>query len=403
MKHNVSGLGIWAIERIARVCTMFPGRTAGSDAVKGAARELAKELSQYADEVTEEEFVFHPSAWPLSIPIQCIPAIASIVAWWLSVFLENHVLHVASVVLFLVWVPFFFCEYWFYWRTLDPLFPKKTGLNVIARRKARGEARKRLVLCAHLDAAYEMRFFKYMRSWMIGLNMVLADAGIVIFGIVSVLGLFVSLPEGFVKVYYFILIATVLGILNFTRLLDFSKIVPGASDNLSGCYVAASVMKYVHENGVELPDTELCVLLTDGEECGLRGAMAYAEHHKDELAAPGTAVIAVDTIYNMKDFMVYQRGINFTQKNSPRVCSLLRKAAADCRLDLPDTPFYPGGTDAEAFSRYGIEAAALCATPHDAPFVYHTTEDVPEKLDPECIETASAILLSAVQRFAQEW
>ena len=39
---------------------------------------------------------------------------------------------------------------------LDTFAPQKTGMNVFAVRKAKGETKRRIIICGHRDAAYEM-------------------------------------------------------------------------------------------------------------------------------------------------------------------------------------------------------------------------------------------------------
>lgn len=89
---------------------------------------------------------------------------------------------------------------------------------------------------------------------------------------------------------------------------------------------------------------------------------------------------------------VYGRGINFTNKDSERVCVLLREAGRKTGRDIPYAKWYPGATDADAFSREGMEAAALCAMVHDSNPYYHIRDDSPENLIPDAITAAREFL-----------
>ena len=51
-----------------------------------------------------------------------------------------------------------------------------------------------------------------------------------------------------------------------------NRIVDGANDNLSGCYMGIAILKALKDNGIELENTEVGVILTGSEEAGLRGA-----------------------------------------------------------------------------------------------------------------------------------
>ena len=94
--------------------------------------------------------------------------------------------------------------------------------------------------------------------------------------------------------------------------------------------------------------------------------------------------------------MIYHRGINFTQKNSPEVCELLYEAGLACGWDIPYTDFYPGANDSEAFSRNWIKAAAICAVQHTPSTYYHTRYDSWANLNPEGIEVVRRIVRQTI-------
>ena len=181
--------------------------------------------------------------------------------------------------------------------------------------------------------------------------------------------------------------------------INWRVVVDGANDNLTGCYIAMSILKEMAENDERMDHTDVCVLITDGEESGLRGALAYAEAHRQELLESNSIVIALDTIHDPKELAIYHRGVNFTQKNSPEVCELLHDAGLACGRNLPYAGFYPGGTDAEAFSRYGIRAAGLCAVQHTPSAYYHTRRDTWDNLNEEGIAITRDVVKAAIQVF----
>ena len=61
---------------------------------------------------------------------------------------------------------------------------------------------------------------------------------------------------------------------------SYTKSVPGANDNLTGCLTAMSVLKLMKENNIEFDNTEVRIMLTGSEEAGLRGAKNYVEVHE---------------------------------------------------------------------------------------------------------------------------
>ena len=52
------------------------------------------------------------------------------------------------------------------------------------------------------------------------------------------------------------------------------RIVDGANDNLSGCYMGIALLREMERLRMTLEHTELGVILTGSEEAGLRGAKA---------------------------------------------------------------------------------------------------------------------------------
>ena len=55
-----------------------------------------------------------------------------------------------------------------------------------------------------------------------------------------------------------------------------NRVVDGANDNLTGCYMGIAILKELHDAGITLENTEVGVILAGSEESGLRGAKACA-------------------------------------------------------------------------------------------------------------------------------
>lgn len=379
----------WIISKITGFCSKYKRRLAGSEAAHAATDEMAEMARLWSDIVRKEPFTMHPTAFMGSILIQVALGLCAIVLWWTS---RTPVTRWVILALQLLWFASWWGEYWTYHRIFDRLHRKAEGQNVFAVRKAAGESRQRVIITGHADAAYEMSFFLHLKTWMVALHIVVADGGLLFFLLSSVLGLLGITGPGYEHVISFVLIPVACSLIGWAFFVNWKVVSPGANDNLTGCFAALGLLKEMAEKDERLEHTDFCVLITDGEECGLRGAMAFAERHKQDLLASNTIVLAADTFHDKDQLMVYGRGINFTQKNSPEVCEMLREAGRGCGISLPDAGWYPGATDAEAFSRNGIKAAALCGSPHGTGPYYHTRYDAPESLSPECIEAATDIL-----------
>src|SRR5271157_1556439 len=114
------------------------------------------------------------------------------------------------------------------------------------------------------------------------------------------------------------------------------KVVPGASDNLSGCAVAAAVGKYFSEH--RLNHVEIIVGSMGSEECGDRGARDFVNRHGDLLKNAYAYCVEEASTGNTFQFIekdFHTKGMFY----SPEVLDRMEKAAARHARDYPDA--YP--------------------------------------------------------------
>ena len=393
----------WIMDEIRHVCENYKRRVAGSQSVRACMNYMAEQLRGFSDRVVMEPFTLHPQAWIGSIALQGTLDILGVLCYWLGYSLSARAFTALSVLFFLGSILSWVFEYVLYGPAFDFLYPKKDAVNLFAERKAAGETKRRIILCGHADAAYEISFFQHeLKAWMIYLLILGADTGMFFccgFGIAALAGT----AGTALRVFGIVELVLLVCYIPWLFFINWRVVVDGANDNLTGCYIPMSILKEMAENDERLENTDVCCLITDGEESGLRGALAYAEAHRQELLDSNTIVIALDTIHDPKELAIYHRGINFTQKNSPEVCELLHEAGLACGRDLPYAGFYPGATDAEAFSRYGIKAAGLCAVQHTPSTYYHTRHDSWDNLNPEGIEITRAVVYQALRIADEKW
>ena len=386
---------------IESICKNHKCRSAGCESVKTAQAQMAEEMKDCVDEIRTQKFEIHPQAFIGSIPLDDLISLTACAFFLSGVYHSKAWPFVVSLILTLITATIIIVEYILFLPFTDKLYPKKTGQNLYMVRKAKNAPKRRIILCGHADAAYEMPVLKHFPTVLI----YICIGSAFLYWVVNFLFCYLALA-GFlpVRVLHTFAVIEVLNSLLYSPLLffvDWGTVVDGANDNLTGCYLAMSILKEMADKDIRYDDTEVCALITDGEESGLRGARAFANENVEELLALNTIVIAPDTVHAVEELKIFSRGINYTESNSEEVCSLLYFAGLKNGLDMPTAEFYPGANDSEAFSAIGVKAAAICGVAFTPQDYYHTVKDTYTNLNPECIKLVRKILKEAINMFTK--
>ena len=394
------------VNGIKYACQTFRGRASGSKAEQDCQEYFAKELKKFADEVTTEEFTLHPKAFLGWISISAVLSMSSVILYWLSQFTSTLVIPILGVAAVVISGLLYLFENLLYRKCIDFLMPETRSCNVYAVRHAAKETKRRIILGGHADAAYEMTYLlngKSAYAILIGANI-----GILFMLVTSTALLFAVVNNTFAvkaPVWTVIGITDILFIPFYVALLKFvnwNQIVDGANDNLSACFVALAALRELSQQDKRFDYTEVCCLITGSEEAGLRGALDFARKHKAEFEKTETVFIALDTLRETQQLKVYTNGQNGLQKNCKKVGRLLQEAAAYCGLDIAQAKPYPGATDAEAFSRYGLKSCGLCGVDHNIQTYYHTRHDTWTNISEDCLSASLSICMKAVDLYDQK-
>ena len=395
----------YAVKGITKVCRRIGPRKPGSPEEYRAQQWFQKAMKNYCEETRIEEFTLHRQGFMGFIPFTVACGIASVFVNWFASPIAALVLCICA------FVPLFF-EFLMYKEFDDFLFPKQTSHNMIAVRKPKGEVKQRIVMVGHSDSQFEWTLNYLIGGLQAKLFVEIpAVVGLIVqtvFALVCIIagkgGAAVNIQSARWFFILFFVISCVFIPFEFAFLFfqSWTKSVPGASDNLSGCYVGMAVVKALDEAKVRFENTEVVVICSGSEEAGLRGSKAYAKAHEKELKEIPTCVVALDTFRDLETMAVYHRDLSGTLQHHDGTKILVHDACANCGFDVKYESIYIGGSDAASFTQRGIPATGFAAMDPAPPRYYHTRLDTPENLRPEAIKAGIEIMIEACCMFDKD-
>jgi hypothetical protein len=371
-------------------------RPPGSIGELEAQEHMKKDLENWADKTYLEKFKVAPKAFMGFLPVIGVLLIISVIFYWF--------LPLIALILDLIVLGILILEFVMYKKILDPFFPKKTSHNLIAIKKPTGKVKQRVIFGGHADAAYEWRYNTVKSRKMLRFVLIPAVAGLFLKVIIDIFNLIFNArwTQGYLSFWGLLGVIELLFIpiiILIMRFSDFSTISPGANDNLSGCYVANAIMKFLAEENIEFENTELILLNSGSEEAGLRGTKAYTKRHKTDLKQPQSIYIAIDTLRDMEYLAVISKDLNGTVSHDPKVCNLLMESGKQAGYDIKYSSVFLGSTDATAFTQAGIRATSLTAMDPAPPRYYHTKHDNYDILNEECLKSGVKIILNFLDSY----
>ncbi len=395
----------YAVKGITKVCRRIGPRKPGSPEEYRAQQWFQKDMKNYCEETRIEEFTLHRQGFMGFIPFTVACGIASVFVNWFASPIAALILCICA------FVPLVF-EFLMYKEFDDFLFPKQTSHNMIAVRKPKGEVKQRIVMVGHSDSQFEWTLNYLIGGLQAKLFVEIpAVVGLIVQTVFALVCLIAGKGGAAVNIqsarWFFILffvISCVFIPFEFAFLFfqSWTKSVPGASDNLSGCYVGMAVVKALDEAKVRFENTEVVVICSGSEEAGLRGSKAYAKAHEKELKEIPTCVVALDTFRDLETMAVYHRDLSGTLQHHDGTKVLVHDACANCGFDVKYESIYIGGSDAASFTQRGIPATGFAAMDPAPPRYYHTRLDTPENLRPEAIKAGIEIMIEACCMFDKD-
>ena len=382
------------VDEITHICTKLPKRGPGSEGEKLSCEYIGQTMKDLGcDEVKVESYKENPDSfygWIYFTITCCFLALAS-----------YFFMPVLSIIFIAVGLGICVLQFGLYKKFVDKCFKELDGHNVSGFKKPTGEIKRRIIFNGHPDAAWEWPF-KYKFTYLgFDIHMMICFVGAFYTLGIAITDLLGAIPEELkVKLG---LIGLVFAPFWFGLYFMWNKnrVVDGANDNLSGCYIGLAILKALKDEGIEFENTEVGVVCTGSEEAGLRGAKAWAAAHADEMKDVPTFVFSYDTIAQNEQLMVNYRDLNSTVKTDKDVGDLFFESCQELGIDCKKgfVPPLGGATDSAAFAQAGMRATGITALNHALPDFYHTRLDTPDALNPKCLADCFAASVKVLEKF----
>jgi aminopeptidase YwaD len=377
----------------------FPKRLVGTPDCDNAGIRIEEEFKKNCDPGTVKRVPF--SLNPRSFMKYFRPAVGMYGAALLAVFLKKPV--IALGILGSV-LSVFVSQFMFYKKIFDPFFPKATGYNVYGTIEPEGEVKQQIILSGHHDSAYVFHYLELSPRFyplFIIVPLVFFFLAIIFASIMTI----ARRNPVWMKKVLSVGLAGVMPLWWFTT----DKVSPGAGDNMIAVAAANEATKIFADLKKQgrnaLKHTRIICLSVDGEESGLRGAMAFVKANLDVLKKTKTYVFNMDTLYNADKLVFFDNDLNLTVDLSKEMANECKDIATSLgyKAKVSKMPWGGGSTDAAAFGQKGIEATNLIAMELDprkleGDMVYHTSNDKTKYIEPEVVEQTLNIIKEYILR-----
>lgn len=392
----------YMVSEITHICKDFEKRDPGSKGEQQACEYMADVLKNECgcERADVESFKENPGSFFGWIYFTITFVLAAVA---ISFFYP-----LVSIILIVVGLLIVFMQFGLYKKFIDHFFPEKTGHNVTAVKSCKGEVKRRIFFNGHPDAAWEWPVNYKLGGVGFEGHAVICGIGAVYYLVISIMlvaknGLeYVSFDAdetlGLLRLIGLVFVPFLIGLY---WMWNENRIVDGANDNLSGCYMGIAILKALKEEGIEFENTEVGVILTGSEEAGLRGAKAWCAAHKGEFDDVPTFIFSYDTIHDPKYLMTNYRDLNGTVKADKDVSDLFMEAAKELDISCKKgwVPPLGGATDSAAFAQAGFRATGVTGLNHKLEDYYHTRRDTYDNMNEQGLADCFAISVKALEMF----
>lgn len=360
-------------------------RLAGSKACQNTADEIHNEMKSFADNARIEEFNVHTGAFLGWIRILVFFYAAGTVLLWF-----NMPWITAGMLLLGIVIMTF--QFFLYKHSIDFLYPRRKGKNVIASVEPEGKVKQQIIISGHHDSARVFNFNVYQPK-LYALRVIGGIGILFTVFLLSVVLAITGLSQTFVNM---VAILASAGGLIVLQLWFFAskKATPGAGDNLVASAMALEALRQVakdKKDGNGLKHTRVIAVSFDAEEEGLRGAYAYANKNKEALTSIPTYMYNIDCPYYLDDLFFLTTDINGSVKLSDDLAEKCRVTAERLGYKAVTKPieFLTGGTDAAELAKVGVQSTTMLGMPWGnsaRASVYHTPDDTIDHVEKDVVQ-----------------
>lgn len=383
-------------EEITKVIKTFGKRDPGSQGETDAINYMAEQLKEYSDDVKVEPFDVYPGSFMGWIYFSVTLVLIGIGVYF--------IMPILTVILELIAMALMLGQFLLYREMIDKLFVKKTSHNITAVKKPTGEVKRRIFFNGHPDSAYEWTLNYHVGGWAFIGHFFLTMMAVIYLAVISVVSMVINgvgpeINEGVTRTLGYVALGTIPVFVGMYFLWNEKQVVDGANDNLTGCYMGIAIMKALKEQGIELENTEVGVIITGSEEAGLRGAKAWVKAHKDDYKDVETIIFAYDTIHEGKFLGANYKDLNGFVPADKTATDMFVNAAKELDIKCSLTTVPLGATDSAAFNQGGFKAVGITAMDHNLQDYYHTRRDTYDNLDLKGLADCFEISVKALENF----
>ena len=382
---------------IDRVMKEIGPRESCSEQERRLGALFAEEVRPACQDVHVEKFTCSPRAFLGFFPY--------LVAGYLAALALYFVLPPLSLIITAMCVGVLYFELIRYRELIDPLFRRREGENIVAVLRPSGEARRRFIVSAHLDSAYEFKVWYWLKGLSVPAMALAFLAPLLLLGasLARTIAGSRGAPDNAAFAALGIACIALSPLVAVFAFFHTGDVVPGAMDDMAGIAVLAGLGKYLADagkNGGFYPrSTEVVLLALSSEEAGLRGAKRYAARHKKEFMRIPTYAVFLDGIYDEAFLTVFRKELWCGAKMDPYLVGLAEEAASAIGRRINNTVMAVGATDGSAFAREGIPSVSICCQDSSRLVPnYHTRHDTIEYVRPESLEVTLRLVLEMLRR-----